>query len=115
MVAVPVNNLASMRPLSMPRTLSHVGLTSRPVAHASDIDFDRIPLLKPRWQSKANYGPSASKLSKSISRRDIEPESDSPDEDGGYDDGGWDNVDMDVDDENGGFDHQIPQEVYPSR
>ena len=115
MVAVPVNNLASMRPPSTPRTLSRVGLMSRPAAHASDIEFDRIPSPKPRWQSKANYGPGPSKLSKSISRRDIEPESDLPDEDGGYDDGGQDNVDMDVDDENGGFDHQIPQEVYPSR
>ena len=112
--AGPINNLASMRPASTPTTLNRVRLTSRPVARTSDVDFDRIPSPKARSQSKANYGPGPSNLSKSISRRHVEPESDSPDEGGGYDDGGQDNVDMDMDDGNGGFDDYGPQESSPT-
>ena len=114
--AGPVNNLASVRPPSTPTTVKRVGSTSRPVARTSDVDFDRIPSPKVRSQSKANYGPGPSSLSKSISRRDVEPESDSPDEAGGYDDGGQDYADMDADDGNGGldFDDYGPQESSPS-
>jgi centromere protein C len=113
--AGPVNNLANMRPPSTPTTLKRVG-SSRPVARTSDVDFDRIPSPKFRSQSKANYGPGPSNLSKSISRRDVQPESDSPDEGGGYDDGGQNNVDMDVDDGNGAFDFDDygPRESSPS-
>ena len=53
----------------------------------SNVDFDHIPSLKLRLQSKANYGPDPSDISNSISRRDVAPEPDSPDEGRGYDDG----------------------------
>jgi len=87
---------------------------SRPVARTSDVDFDCISSPKPRSQSKANYGPGPLNFSNSISRRDVEPESDSSAEDAGYDDGGQDNVDVHVDDGNGGFGDYGPQESSKS-
>ena len=70
----------------------------------SNVDFDQIPSPKLRLPSKANYGPDPSNISYSISRRDVAPEPDSPDEGGGCDNGGQNNVDIDVDNGNGGFD-----------
>lgn len=100
----PVSNLGSMCLPISPTTLNRVGSTSRLVVLTANVDFDRIPFPNPRSQSKANYGPDPSNLSNSTSRREVAPESDSPYEGGGYDDGGQNNVDMDVDDGNGGFD-----------
>ncbi|KXN91457.1 Centromere protein 3 [Leucoagaricus sp. SymC.cos] len=97
----PVRYLSNARIPSTPTLRNTSG--NRPVARSSAVDFDDIPSPRPRSSVSrvAKAGPSS--LSKNVTVRDVEPDSDSDNELADYGDY---NNDMDINGMNGDYDPQ---------
>ncbi|KAK0211255.1 Mif2/CENP-C like-domain-containing protein [Desarmillaria ectypa] len=68
----PIHYIANTRKPATPSSSKRIGSSSRPVARVSDVDFDEVP--SPRPQSSRSNGRGRSRLSETVTARDLADE-----------------------------------------